>query len=69
MWFGYDTQITFYCGLDMILILIFITFVRNLNLVIFGHFDNESEWTGGTLCAQLLLQFHSDSFDTLHMSL
>ena len=56
MWFGYDTQINF------------ITFVRNLILVIFSHFDNESEWTGGTLCAQLLLQLHSDSFETLQFN-
>ena len=49
MWFGYDPQIIFYY------------FFRNLNLVIMGHFDDESEWTVGTLCAQLLLQFYSDN--------
>ena len=37
MWFGYNPQINF-CH-----------FFRNLNL---GHFDNESEWAVGTLCAQ-----------------
>ena len=31
-----------------------------------GHFHNESEWAVGTLCAQLLLQFHANSFQTLH---
>ena len=41
---------------------------RNLNLVVFRTFYNESEWTVGTLCAQLLLQFYSDSFETLHIS-
>ena len=41
----------------------------NFNLVIFrGGFDNESKWTVGTLCAQLLLQFYSDSLETLQMS-
>ena len=33
----------------------------------FGHFDNESEWTVGTLCAQLLLQFHANSLKILHI--
>ena len=28
---------------------------------------NESEWAVGTLCAQLLLQFHANSFKTLHV--
>ena len=28
----------------------------------FGHF---SEWIEGTLCAQLLLQFNTDTFETL----
>ena len=54
MWFGYNPQI---CH-----------FFRNLNLKpFFGHFDNESEWAVGTLCAQLLLQFHANSFKTLHV--
>ena len=58
MWFGYDTQINFYY------------FCLQFELKsFFGHFDNESEWTVGTLCAQLLLQFHSDSFETLQLSL
>ena len=50
VWFGYNPQINFE------------TFFRNLNLVLFQTFYNESEWTVGTLCAQLLLQFYSDSF-------
>ena len=54
MWFGYNPQINF-CH-----------FFRNLNLAIFGHFDSESEWRVGTLCAQLLLQFHVNRFKTLH---
>ena len=33
----------------------------------FGHFHNESEWAVGILCAQLLLQFYSDSLETLQM--
>ena len=55
MWFGYDPQINFY------------HFFRNLNFAIW-HFDNESEWTVGTFSAQLLLQFYSDSFETLQKS-
>ena len=59
MWFGYNPWI------------IFCNFFHNLNLVIFffffffggggGHF---SEWIEGTLCAQLLLQFNTDTFET-----
>ena len=53
MWFGYNSWIIFF----------FIFFFHNLNLVIFfGHF---SEWIEGTLCAQLLLQFNTDTFETL----
>ena len=52
MWFGYNPQINV-CH-----------FFHNLNLAIFEHFYNESEWTVGTLCAQLLLQFHANSFKT-----
>ena len=48
MWFAYDPQINF------------LSFFRNLNVVIFLHFDDGSEWTVGTLYAQLLLQFYSD---------
>ena len=56
--FGYNPQINF-CH-----------FFRNLNLAIFfGHFHNESECAVGTLCAQLLLQFHANSFKTLHVLL
>ena len=43
---------------------LFLSFFHNWNLVIFfGHF---SEWIEGTLCAQLLLQFNTDTFETLH---
>ena len=56
MWFGYNPQINF-CH-----------FFRNLNLAIFfRHFHNESEWAVGSLCAQLLLQFHANSFKTLRV--
>ena len=51
--FGYNPQINF-CP-----------FFSNLNF--FGHFDNGSEWTVGSLCAQLLLQFNTDSLETLQM--
>ena len=34
----------------------------------FKHFYNENEWSLRTLCAQLLLQFYSDSFETGRMS-
>ena len=51
MWFGYNPWI------------IFCHFFHNFNLVIFfWHF---SEWIEGTLCAQLLLQFYTDTFETL----
>ena len=36
--------------------------------VILGYLDNESNWTMGTLCAQLLLQFYADSSETSQMS-
>ena len=39
-------------------------FFRNLNLVIFRRFYYQSEKIVGTLCAQLLLQFYIDSFET-----
>ena len=45
MWFGYNPQIKFW------------HFFCKLNLVVFRYFDNESEWTVGALCAQLLHQF------------
>ena len=51
MWFGYGAQIYFYH-------VFFATYS------FFGHFHNESEWTVDTLCAQLLLQFYSHSFET-----
>ena len=46
MWFGYNPQIN-----------LFLTLFCKLNLVVFQYFDNESEWTVGALCSQLLLQF------------
>ena len=55
MWFGYYLEI------------IFCHFFRNLNLVILGVFTiivYQSEKIVGTLCAQLLLQFYIDSFET-----
>ena len=50
--------------LDIILRLFFVTFYRNLNLVTFRRFYYQSEKIVGTLCAQLLLQFYIDSFET-----
>ena len=51
MWFGYNPRI------------IFCHFFHNLNLVrFFWHFRG---WIDGTLCAQLLLQFNTDTFETL----
>ena len=44
--------------------IIFCHFFRNLNLVIFRRFYSQSEKIVGTLCAQLLLQFYIDSFET-----
>ena len=58
MWFGYDTQINFYY------------FCSQFEL---SHFSviltMKVNGRGGTLCVQLLLQFHSDSFETLQLSL
>ena len=53
MWFGYYPQI--------ILILLF----RILNFIHFWHFNNEIELTKGSVCEQLLVQFYSNSFETL----
>ena len=50
MWFGYNPGI-FY--------VIFSQFELSH---FFGHF---SEWIEGTLCAQLILQFNTDTFETL----
>ena len=51
------------CGLDIILGLFFCHFFSQFELShFFGHF---SEWIEGTLCAQLLLQFNTDTFRTL----
>ena len=41
----------------------FLSFFSHFELShFFGHF---SEWIEGTLCAQLLLQFYTDTFETL----
>ena len=51
MWLGYNPQI------------IFLSFFSQFQLShFFGHF---SEWIEGTLCAQLLLQFNTNTFETL----
>ena len=55
------------CDLDIILRLIFYTFLQFELSHFFGHFDNESKWTVGILCRQLLLQFYSYSFISLQM--
>ena len=55
MWFGYNPQINF------------VTFLQFELSYFFGQFHNESEWAVGTFCTQLLLQFHSNSFKTLHV--
>ena len=52
MWFGDNRQIIF-------LSFFFLQFELSY---VFGHF---SEWMEGTLCAQLLLQFNTDTFETL----
>ena len=58
MWFGYNSQINF-CHFFFAIL----TYMHPF----FGHFDNESEWTVGTLCAQLLQQFHANSLKNLHI--
>ena len=51
MWFGYNPWI------------IFLSFFSQFELShFFGHFSN---WIEGTLCVQLLLQFNTDTFETL----
>ena len=51
------------CGLDIILGLFFVVFFfSQFELIFFGYF---SEWIEGTLCVQLLLQFYTDTFETL----
>ena len=44
----------------------YVPYLRNSPF--FRHFDNENEWAVGILCAQLLLQFLSESVETLQMS-
>ena len=52
MWFGYNPWVIF-CHF----------FFSQFELShFFGHF---CEWIEGTLCAQLLLQFNTDTFETL----
>ena len=48
--------------LDIILGLFFVIFSQFELSHFFAHF---SEWIEGTLCAQLLLQFNTHSFETL----
>ena len=55
IWFGYNPQIDFS------------HFLRKLNLVIFWIFFSIKVNIVGTLCAQLLLQFYADSFETSHV--
>ena len=51
------------CGLDIVLGLCFVIFFSQFELShFFGHF---SEWMEGTLCVQLLMQFNTDTFETL----
>ena len=45
--------------------LIFVTFVLFWNLASFGAYILLKCIKDGTLCAQLLLQFYTDQFDTL----
>ena len=59
MWFGYNPQMIFF--------FFFGHFFFQFEQPFFGHFDNESEWTVGTLCAQLLLKFQANSFKPLHV--
>ena len=55
------------CGLDIILALIFVTFSTLWNLSFSDLRFYESVETVGTLWAQLLIQFYTDLFETLHM--
>ena len=50
--------------LDVIVRLFFVTFFRIVNLVIFSPQYIDS---GYLLCSQLLLQFYTDCFETLHV--
>ena len=40
-------------------------FVIFLQFELSHFFEHLSEWIAGTLCAQLLLQFNTDTFETL----
>ena len=55
MWFGYNPRISFVIFSQSVL----------SHFFFFRHF---SEWIEGTLCVQLLLQFNTDIFETLHTS-
>ena len=57
MWFGYNPWINF------------VTFSTLCTLSFSDHRPFESEDTGGTLWAQLLIQFYTYIFETLHMFL
>ena len=50
------------CGLDINLGLFLSLFSQFVLSHFFGHF---TEWIEGTLYAQLLLQFNTDTFETL----
>ena len=55
------------CGLDIILRLLFATFVHKLKLVALGIYYYQSESLVGIVCAQLLLRFYANTFETLQM--
>ena len=57
------------CGLDIILDLIFVTFSTLWTLSFSDLRFYESVETVGTLWAQLLIQFYTDLYETLHMFL
>ena len=57
------------CGLDIILDLIFVTFSTLWTLAFSDLRFYESVETVGTLWAQLLIQFYTDLYETLHMFL
>ena len=59
MWFGYNRQIIFCPRL----------FEEKRRDIVFGILSFRPPNIVGTLCAQLLLQFYADSFETLQMFL
>ena len=58
MWFGYNPRI-------IIIIIIIIIFFFFSQFELSHFFEHFSEWLEGTMCAQLLLQFNTDTFETL----